>query len=262
MTTIMGPVVAGSFYPADADVLRANIRRLLTTARTQTPTEAATGAAVRGLIVPHAGYIYSGPVAASGYALLNEGTFERVVLIGPSHFDWFPGIAVPGTDALGSPLGPVRVIAPTGFAPGRLRRYPSAFASEHCLEVQLPFLQETLGDFSVTPLLTGDIGGADAADVLDAVVDEETLLIVSSDLSHYHDYDTTVELDRSTADAILARDPVDIGRQAACGRTGIQAALHLAKRRGWEVELLDLRNSGDTAGPRDRVVGYGAFVFT
>lgn len=258
MTTVMGPVVAGSFYPADAEVLRANMRRLLTAARTE---KEPLGRPVRGLIVPHAGYIYSGPVAASGYVHLTEGSFAQVVLIGPSHFDWFPGIAVPGTDALGSPLGPVRVATPPGAVSGLLRRYPSAYSSEHCLEVQLPFLQETLGDFSVTALLTGDIGGARAADILDEIVEDETLLVVSSDLSHYHDYETATVLDGRTAAAIVGRDPQAIDHQAACGRTGIQAALHLASRRGWTVEILDLRNSGDTAGPRDRVVGYGAFAF-
>lgn len=257
MTTVMGPVVAGSFYPADAEVLRANLGRLFTAARAdQDPPRRQ----VRGLIVPHAGYIYSGPVAASAYVSIEGRVFERVVLIGPSHFDWFPGIAVPGTDALGSPLGPVPVATAPGGTAGRLRRYPSAFASEHCLEVQLPFLQETLDDFTVTPLLTGDIGGANAADVLDDAVDDDALLVVSSDLSHYHDYDTATQLDGRTAAAIVGLDPDAIDRQAACGRTGIQAALHLARRRGWDVELLDLRNSGDTAGPRDRVVGYGAFA--
>ena len=262
MTTVMGPVVAGSFYPADADVLRANIRRLLMTAQTGEGAAEEPIGTLRGLIVPHAGYIYSGPVAASAYALLDEGSFRNVVLIGPSHFDWFPGMAVPGTDALASPLGPVPVAPRDGSPVGQLRRYPSAFASEHCLEVQLPFLQETLGAFSVTPLLTGDITGPDAADVLHGVVDDDALLVVSSDLSHYHDYDRAVELDERTAAAIVARDPSSIGRQAACGRTGIQAALHLARRRDWGVQLLDLRNSGDTAGPRDRVVGYGAFALS
>ena len=256
MDPVRGPVVAGSFYPADPRVLRATVRRMLDAART-----AHAVGDLRALIVPHAGYIYSGPVAATAYALLDGLDLDRVVLIGPSHFAWFAGLAVPDASAWATPLGSVPIASP---APGEIAgvsTVPEAFAGEHCLEVQIPFLQETLGSFTVTLFLTGDVAGRVVADALESLVDESTLLIVSSDLSHYHEYTKAVQLDGATADAITELRPGDLGPDSACGRVGVQGVLHLAERRQWRAHLLDLRNSGDTAGGHDRVVGYGAFAF-
>lgn len=255
MDGVRGPVVAGSFYPADPRVLRTSVRRMLDVA--QPPH---TAGDLRALIVPHAGHIYSGPVAATAYALLDGMDLDRVVLIGPSHFAWFAGLAMPDASAWATPLGTVPIASPAPGAIAGVTTVPEAFATEHCLEVQIPFLQETLGSFTVTMLLTGDVASVVVADALESLVDESTLLIVSSDLSHYHEYRDAVRLDGVTADAITRLRPTDLGPDSACGRAGIQAVLHLAHRRRWRVHLLDLRNSGDTAGGRDRVVGYGAFA--
>jgi hypothetical protein len=255
MERVLGPVVAGSFYPAEPGVLRATVWRLLRSAQGALVEEG-----VRALIVPHAGYVYSGPVAASAYALLERGSFDRVVLTGPSHFLPFLGLAVPDATAWSTPLGAVPIENPSPGEIAEVVTVPHAFAREHCLEVQLPFLQETIGSFTVTMLLTGDVAADVAADALETLVGNSTLLVVSSDLSHYHEYETARRLDRGTANAITDLRPDDLGSASACGRVGIQAAQHLALRRGWQTNLLDLRNSGDTAGPRDRVVGYGAFA--
>jgi AmmeMemoRadiSam system protein B len=256
MDGVRGPVVAGSFYPADPRVLRTSVRRMLDAART-----AHVVGDLRALIVPHAGYIYSGPIAATAYALLEGMDLDRIVLIGPSHFAWFAGLAVPDASAWATPLGSVPIVSPAPGEVAGVSTVPEAFAAEHCLEVQIPFLQETLGSFTVTLFLTGDVGGRVAADALESLVDELTLLIVSSDLSHYHEYTKAVRLDGATAAAITGLRPADLGPESACGRVGVQAVLHLAERRQWRAHLLDLRNSGDTAGGQDRVVGYGAFAF-
>ena len=255
MDGVRGPVVAGSFYPADQRVLRTSVRRMLDAAQ---PPE--TGGDLRALIVPHAGHIYSGPVAATAYALLDGMDLDRVVLIGPSHFTWFPGLAVPDASAWATPLGVVPIAGPVPGDVAGVTTVPEAFAAEHCLEVQIPFLQEALGSFTVTMLLSGDVAAVVVADALESLVNESTLLIVSSDLSHYHEYTEAAQLDAVTAEAITDLRPADLGSDSACGRVGIQAVLHLAHRRQWRVRLLDLRNSGDIAGGRDRVVGYGAFA--
>lgn len=255
MGDVLGPVVAGSFYSADPDRLRSTVRRYLDAA-----------AAVAGeradpvLIVPHAGHVYSGSVAATAYARLRGTTPSRVVVIGPSHFTWFPGLAVPAAAWWATPLGriPIDVRAAVDEEVVGVREQP--FLREHCLEVQLPFLQEVLDSFVVVPLLTGDVHPVVVADVLDAILDDTSILIVSSDLSHYLDHATAQARDRATAEAIVSRRVTEIGPDGACGHTGIQAALYLAERRSWTVELLDLRSSGDTTGPHDRVVGYGAFA--
>jgi hypothetical protein len=246
----MGPVVAGTFYPADPEVLRAEIERMLGDA------EPAPVEGVRAVIVPHAGYVYSGPVAATAFALLAGGAFERVVLIGPSHFSWFKGLATPAADTWSIPLGEFPIVD------AALPRSQEPFRTEHCLEVQLPFLLETVGPVPITPILTGDVTPKDAAAALGGIVDDATLLVVSTDLSHYLPYETANRVDAETASAVVARRPKTLGHDSACGLTGLQAALLLARDRDWDVELLDLRNSGDTAGDRSRVVGYGAFALS
>jgi hypothetical protein len=250
----------GLFYPGERAALAASVQGLL---RAAGPAE---GPAPRAVIAPHAGYVYSGPVAASAYARLAplRGRVRRVVLVGPSHHVGFRGLAVPSADAFETPLGTVPV---DRAALERLLALPQvverddAHAREHSLEVQLPFLQEVLGDFALVPLAAGDASAAEVAEVLERLFDEPgTLLVVSSDLSHGADYATARALDAETSRAIEALRPEDLGPGSACGRVAVRGLLLLARRRGLAAHTLDLRSSGDTAGGRDRVVGYGAYA--
>jgi AmmeMemoRadiSam system protein B len=254
------PAVAGSFYPSDPDRLRAMLGGFLDDARTDQP-------APKAMIVPHAGYIYSGPIAASGYArLLNSpGTYTRVVLLGPAHRVAFSGLAVTDATAFATPLGEIPV---DQAAISRLADLPQvhildeAQRFEHSLEVHLPFLQVTLGNFSLVPLVVGDATAEEVCEVLEqeAAV-PGTLLVISSDLSHYHDYATATRLDNDTSRHIEVLDHTGIGYGHACGRNPICGMLLYARRHALTAETIDLRNSGDTAGPRDQVVGYGTYVF-
>jgi len=256
------PAVAGAFYPADPARLRAEVAVLLAAAA-PLPTAPPPAA----LIVPHAGYAYSGPVAATAYALLarTRPDLRRVVMVGPSHFARIDGLALPGARALATPLGDVPVDAE---AEARACRHPgvgispAAHAREHCLEVQLPFLQVVLAEPTVVALLCGQVAVEQAASVVEEFLGEEgTLVLVSSDLSHYLPYQEARRRDEATADAIERLDPDALDHDGACGLVGVQALLLAARRRGLAATRLDLRNSGDTAGDRDRVVGYGAFSF-
>jgi hypothetical protein len=252
--------VAGSFYPRDPAVLAADLRQML--AATQTvPAELP-----KALIAPHAGYVYSGPIAASAYARLApaRATISRVVLIGPAHRVAFRGIAVSSASAFQTPLGAVP-LDQAGIA--RLQAIPGvvtldqAHALEHSLEVHLPFLQMMLDRFTLLPLVAGEAPDALVAQVLEAAWGgPETLVVVSSDLSHYEDYLSAKAHDRATATAIEHFNAGAIDHYGACGRTPLGGLLQLAKKRGMRIEQLDLRNSGDTAGPRDQVVGYGAWA--
>jgi AmmeMemoRadiSam system protein B/AmmeMemoRadiSam system protein A len=257
--------VAGAFYPDAPGDLRRTVERLLDAARAshQEPDESP---APKALIVPHAGYVYSGAVAASAYVRVERArkTIRRVVLLGPSHRVGFTGLAVPSADAYASPLGPVPVddlaIAKiAGFS--QVRLLDTAHAQEHSLEVQVPFLQVVLDRFELVPIVVGDAAPDDVARVLDALWGgPETLIVISSDLSHYHPYEEATERDAATCHAIQTLDLDRITGQAACGCRPINGLLALARRRDLRVTLVDARNSGDTAGPRDRVVGYGAFI--
>ena len=256
--SIRPAAVAGAFYPLDPDRLIANVRTYLCSA---VPVD--LDFPLRVLIVPHAGYIYSAPVAAAGYVLLAERGYDRVVMLGPSHYEPFTGLALPGVESLATPLGNVKVDV---AAAALLLESPvvansvRAHRREHCLEVQLPFLQVVSPGSPVVPLLTGAVDLEQAVDIISPFLDEGSLLLVSSDLSHYHDAVTARSLDAATAAAIERLDADALGRESACGRTAIQIALRVARRNGYQVEVLDLRNSADTAGPADRVVGYGAFA--
>lgn len=258
--TVRPPAVAGAFYPANRGPLENEVRAHLAAAQR---VEIDFG--LRILIVPHAGYVYSGPIAATGYRLLEDREdLRRIVMLGPSHYVWFSGLTLPGVDYLETPLGDVAVDRPAASAALKsplVADSPTAHEREHSLEVQLPFLQIVAPGVPVVPLLTGDVDPIDVADVAEMLCDERTLLLVSSDLSHYEDYETARNLDAGTVQAIERFDPAALGRESACGRTGIQAALHIASRRGYRMQTLDVRNSGDTAGPHDRVVGYGTFAF-
>lgn len=259
-TSVRAAAVAGMFYPADPALLRATIHQLMQDAphnAAQTPPKA--------LIVPHAGYIYSGSVAAAGYAsiLARRGAIRRVVLLGPSHRVYLKGIAAPRADAFATPLGEIRVDHERRamlIASGEVMSADTPHAQEHSLEVQLPFLQVLLGDFELLPLVAGAAEPEHVAAVLDRVWgDEETLVLISSDLSHYHPYDAARHIDRETAARITQRQPVLTGEQA-CGSMCINGLLHLAQIRELNLRELMRLNSGDTAGDRRRVVGYGAFA--
>jgi AmmeMemoRadiSam system protein B len=242
------PAVAGLFYPADAAELRREVEDLLGGAR------GPEGAAPKALIVPHAGYVYSGPVAATGYARLRGAAVRRVVLLGPAHRYPLRGVATHGADFFETPLGRIPVERTS------LPVLDAAHAKEHSLEVHLPFLQVVLGEFTLVPVVVGDASPDEVADALEGRWGgPETLVVVSSDLSHYHDYATARRLDRRTADAITAAEP-GLRPEQACGCHAVNGLLALARKKGLAVELLDLRSSGDTAGPRDEVVGYGAFA--
>lgn len=256
------PAVAGMFYSDDPAELRDDVDRLLGAVR---PGSGASGGAPRALIAPHAGYVYSGPVAARAFHRLAGagGTFGRVVVIGPSHHVAFRGIAAPRAAAFRTPLGelPVDRAAITDLPGVVLADEPHR--REHAIEVELPFLQRTLGGFALVPLVVGDAIDAEVAAVLEPFADDPaTLIVVSSDLSHFLDYDAAVRRDQSTAVAIERLDGAPLGPDDACGYLPIRGWMALARRRGSGVERLDLRNSGDTAGDRRRVVGYGAWAFS
>lgn len=259
--TVRRPTVAGSFYPADRSELADTVDELL--------AAAAHGGhpAPVALVVPHAGYVYSGPVAATAYATLRPlaGVIRRVALLGPAHRVRLHGLAVPATSAWATPLGLVRVDADlraAAVAAGAVVA-DEPHRDEHALEVQLPFLQRVLGaGFTVLPVAVGESSPAAVADLIERVAgDPATRVLVSTDLSHYHDRQTAVRLDRRTADAVLARAEDEIGPYDACGSAALRGLLAHARRRGLVARLLDLRTSADTAGDPRRVVGYGAFAF-
>ncbi|HEX2998917.1 MAG TPA: AmmeMemoRadiSam system protein B [Armatimonadota bacterium] len=253
--------VAGKFYPDEAKILREMVTHLLRNAATHVET------VPKGIIAPHAAYAYSGPIAGSAYAALANPTgIKRVVLFGPSHYTGFPGLALSGTGAFETPLGRVAIDRETEqklLSMPQVQVIPAAHGHEHCLEVQLPFLQQTLRDFRIVALLVGDAPDDEVAQVMESIWGgPETLFVISSDLSHYLDYESASLLDRETADAIEQLRPADILDEQACGHTGVRAFLWAARHHGLQGKTLDLRNSGDTSGRRDHVVGYGAFAFT
>jgi hypothetical protein len=260
MSNIRPPAVAGSFYPADADTLAADVRALLA-------TPAASSLIPKALIVPHAGYMYSGPVAASAYASLRTvaSRIRRVILLGPTHRIPVHGLALPDADTFSTPLGPVRLDEEARQALAALPQVTvsaPAHALEHALEVQLPFLQMTLHDFTLLPLAVGDASAEDVAEVLLRLWGgDETLIVISSDLSHYLPYEVSRLVDQKTVQDILKLRP-GITHDEACGATPINGLLLAARQHHLTPHLLDLRNSGDTAGPRDGVVGYAAFIFS
>ena len=260
--TTRPPAVAGQFYPADPDRLRAEVSQLLAAA-----PRAAPSGRPKAIIAPHAGYRYSGQIAAAAFATLEDSAkrIERVVLIGPAHYVPFRGIAVPTVDAFATPLGRVPLDSDALVAITALPRVQAAdapHAPEHALEVELPFLQVLLPRFTAVPLLVGDARPEEVAAVLDRLWGgPETVIVVSSDLSHFHDYETAQRRDAETAAAIERGAWADLGPGDACGYLAIAGLLIEATRRGLKARRLALCNSGDTAGARDRVVGYGAWLF-
>jgi hypothetical protein len=261
MNTDLRPAaVAGLFYPDAPGRLASAVRAYLDGAAPS------AGGPPKALIVPHAGYVYSGPVAGAAYARLAAlaGQVSRVVLLGPTHRVAVRGLALPAARAFATPLGDIAI---DQAAVALARTLPqvvvsdAAHAQEHALEVQLPFLKATLGTFALVPFAVGQATPQQVAEVLDLLWGgPETLIVVSSDLSHYHAYDEAQRRDRATANAVLALAP-HLDHEDACGATPVNGLLLCAQRRGLAPALLDLRNSGDTAGDRSRVVGYASFAF-
>ena len=257
---IRPPAVAGMFYPADPAQLGHDLDAMLKRVSAPEPP------VPKAIIAPHAGYIYSGPVAATVYATLRPAreTITRVVLLGPTHRVAVRGLALPDADGFATPLGTVEIDVE---AAARLRRLAhvtvsaAAHALEHSLEVHLPFLQKVLARFRLVPLAVGHASPEQVAEVLDAVWGgAETLIVISSDLSHYLPYGEAQATDRRTCDSIL-RLSTSIAHDQACGATPVSGLALAAQRRGLVSRLLDLRNSGDTAGDKRKVVGYASFAF-
>ncbi|MBF0492319.1 MAG: AmmeMemoRadiSam system protein B [Deltaproteobacteria bacterium] len=260
MIKIQKASVAGSFYPAQSEELREELGHYFQVAPDST-------ARPKAMIVPHAGTLYSGPIAASAYKTLFSlsHTIQQVVLLGPAHRLGFEGLAIPSADYFETPLGRI------GIDQEKLKliqnlpqvvRLDEAHQGEHSLEVQLPFLQMALGDFKLTPLVVGWSSPEAVAEVLEKLWGgEETLIVVSSDLSHYLDYASAQKIDRATADKIEKLDWRRLQDDQACGFFPLRGLLLEAQKKHLQVKTLALRNSGDTAGDKNRVVGYGAFYF-
>ncbi len=264
MSAIRPTAVAGLFYPDDPDRLIAMVDGLLAEASARV---AADDPVPKAIIAPHAGYVYSGPVAAAAYVRLRPAAarISRVVLVGPCHRVAVRGLALPRAEAFASPLGVVPV---DDAAAGEILRLPQVqvfeetHRAEHSLEVHLPFLQRVLPAFSLVPLVAGQATFDEVAEVLERLWGgEETLIVVSSDLSHYLPYDAARTMDAQTRSAIERLDPTPIGFEQACGRIPLCGLLLAARRHQLHAHTLDLRNSGDTVGDKQRVVGYGAWMF-
>lgn len=259
MTEIVrAPAVAGTFYPASATELASTVDQLLAAV----PIDP-SAPCPKALVVPHAGYIYSGPIAASAFARVRPfgERIERVVLVGPSHRVYVDGLVTPGASRVRTPLGEL-IVDETALrsVPG-IAANPAAHAREHSLEVELPFLQRVTPRAKLVMLA----GTRAAPEVVGAALEAlwggpETLIVISSDLSHYLPYAQGRSVDEQTCARILALDPTIPGERA-CGSIGINGLLWVARKNHLRVELVDLRSSGDTAGSRDEVVGYGAFAF-
>jgi AmmeMemoRadiSam system protein B len=261
LNTVRNPCVAGYFYPADPAILAATVTNLLSNAPDLNVI------APKAIIAPHAGYIYSGPIAATIYKTLipHKDLIKRVVLLGPAHRVAFSGIAVTNMDAFATPLGAIPIdlnsIRSVLDVP-TVNVFEHAYDTEHSLEVHLPFLQSILTSFSLIPCVVGDADPANVAALLQRLWGgPETLIVISSDLSHYYDYHTAQQLDAATTQAIVELAPQKIKENQACGRLPVKGLLLAAEKLQLTARILDLRNSGDTAGDKNRVVGYGAYHF-
>ncbi|WP_373691480.1 AmmeMemoRadiSam system protein B [Azonexus sp.] len=265
MNTIRPPAVAGLFYPAEAALLQSTVDQLLGDALVQTAKSTHPAQQPKALIVPHAGYIYSGSTAARAYAELApwRHSIHRVILLGPTHRVAVNGLALPETDTFATPLGKIPVDPAARAAIIDLPQICSSdrvHAQEHSLEVHLPFLQRGLDDFTLLPLAVGEASPEDVAEVIDRLWGgPETLFVISSDLSHFLPYATAQAVDRKSCGKILALDTT-LHPEQACGAFPINGLLLAARQRGLQPRQLALCNSGDTAGERSRVVGYASFA--
>lgn len=263
MSLVRQPAVAGAFYPGQRQTLSRDLRAMLDAVP---PGLASALSVPKAIIVPHAGYVYSGSTAALAYARLAPArkTIRRVVLLGPVHRVPVRGLALPGVETFATPLGDIAIDAQAVAAIAGLRQVvvsPQAHALEHSLEVQLPFLQSVLDDFKLVPLAVGDATPAEVAQVLEVLWGgPETLLVISSDLSHFLNYEHAQAVDDETVHRILALDG-SLSHSQACGGTPVNGLLLAARQHQLEPQLLGLCNSGDTAGDRNRVVGYASIAF-
>ena len=253
--------VAGAFYPSGAQELKSTVEALLSQA-----TKRELGS-LCGVVAPHAGYLYSGPIAGEAFSLLARSSDapNRILLIGPPHYVPVHGIVAPSSSAFGTPLGDVAVDVGAVESlrdAGLVTIDDTPHAPEHALEVELPFLQRVLEDFTIVPLLVGAASPEQVARVIETVLGKRTLLVVSTDLSHYLDYATAERRDLATAGTIERLDYTALGPNDACGFSALNGALCAASRYDWRVTRLDLRNSGDTSSEKRRVVGYGAWALT
>jgi len=268
---IRHPAVASMFYPGKPADLLNSVRKYLSDADAEQSTVKFKNDenSVRALIVPHAGYIYSGKIAASAYQLLqrNKYHFKRVLLLGPAHRLCLQGAAFPNEEVFETPLGSI-ILDKT-----RMKKLAAEFswisfnekahAEEHSLEVQLPFLQETIADFELLPLVVGEMDSLQIAEMIQQFsTDLETLIVISTDLSHFHNYQTAYEKDALTANAIELLEPQKISSEDACGVYPLRGALVAALQNKWKIHRMGLCNSGDTTGDYGRVVGYGAWALT
>ena len=278
---VRAPAVAGLFYPADKTVLSQTIDELLERAPAHHIRH------LKGLVCPHAGYNYSGLTAASAYKTLAGRDVQTVIILGPSHYAAFQGVSLPNADVYQTPLGIVPIsekaqrlvgIGPFVLEPRCLVQRPSWWTQapkpapaagedtpetwEHSIEVQVPFLQKTLQNFKILPVIFGNTDPEQVAKVLAGMIDDKTVVVASSDLSHYHPYDAAKDLDNHCITAILNLDVDAMQTQQACGKAPILTLMHLARLKGWKTQLLDCRNSGDTSGDKSHgVVGYAAIAF-
>lgn len=257
---IRPPAVAGMFYPANPAQLSADIQQYLNDANPPTLSP------VRAIIVPHAGYIYSGPVAAFAYKLmLSEPHPNRILILGPSHRAWFQGVAIADFEAFRTPLGnhPVdRLFIKDLVNQNQQISVSNApHQSEHCLEVQYPFMQMTCPDVPTVPMLFGNVDPIEMGEVLNRLITSGDFIVVSSDLSHYHNNTTAHTLDGQFIDAVLNGQVADAAQGEACGQAPTIALMTIAANRGWKPRLLDYRTSGDIMGDRSQVVGYAAIAY-
>jgi len=277
---IREPAVAGLFYPADEPGLRRTVDGLLARA----PSHAISR--LRGLVCPHAGYSFSGETAAIGYKTLAGKQLETVIVLGPSHYALLNGASIPDATAYRTPLGLVpiseraarlAVAPPFSWEPRCPVQRPSwwqqgpraatpvgedtAETWEHSVEVQVPFLQRQVGTFKLLPVIVGEADAEVIAKAIAGIIDDKTVVVASSDLSHYHTYEVAKGLDSRCVRAICDLNTDDMKSLEACGKTPILSLMHLARLKGWKAELLDARNSGDVTGDKDRVVGYSAVAF-
>ncbi|MDQ6970454.1 MAG: AmmeMemoRadiSam system protein B [Mariprofundus sp.] len=256
--------VADLFYPGKAQVLSSFVADVLAKATLLLPEGLAKPKATKAIIVPHAGYIYSAAVAAYAYALIRGQNINRVVLLGPAHRLAFSGLALAAVDYFATPLGDVQIDAEAAeqvLSMPDVQINDAAHAQEHALEVQLPFLQTVLGEFVVLPVCVGSVKSEVVAQLIESLWgDERTLFVISSDLSHFHEYDEARVLDQHSIELVLAGQG-GLNHGQACGATAINAWLSVAARHGLSSQLLDYRNSGDTAGDKQRVVGYASIAF-
>ena len=263
MSSIRQPAVAGLFYPGEADILQQQIRTFLRDAAEPqiNPTHPP-----KAIVAPHAGYIYSGPIAATAYAYLKPlaSTIERIVLLGPSHRVPLIGFAVPSVDYFATPLGNIPLDKEgidSLLRNNTVTELDVAHSMEHSLEVHLPFLQTVLSDFKLIPIVVGEASPAQVDQLLTEVWGgDETFIVISTDLSHYLDYNSAVTTDHATCKKVEDLDYQHIGSSQACGYVGLRGLLVRAKQLGLHLTTVDYRNSGDTAGGRDQVVGYAAYV--